>query len=298
MPTFVGRAPEESELPPENPPGPSGGDIVSIGPEDSAGDMETLMADLDYNVIELEDGLYDWKLMNVPDRTDRPLTIRPATGATVTFTPDPDPEIDGVWGIWQFAVSGGGSKGYVTIDGLAYDRMVYDGFEVGKAGIFMAWGSNHVTIRNQTFRNLTHSPDYEFPEGVPNSVQPYHSWLIYAKNTNSDLTLEDWWCEATDPANSMSAFQFETGTYFDVIVRRMELDSYYYAAFVNGDADGLTFDDWAMTDCGSGARSIWLAGSNTVTGSYANIVATGSDPLDDEHSGGGTFADGGGNSGI
>jgi hypothetical protein len=277
-------------------PAASGGEVVALFPgsgSNSPTAFRALVANMNIDAIEMTTASYAWHFLEIAvDRTSRPLTIRPASGATVTFT---DPS--GNSGVFVTAKNDGSAIAkWITFDGGASRGFVFDGIGVAQAGVLQIFGSFHFTFKSARFRNLAR---------VGTSDQPYKSWIAYINDpygigglANDFLVLDDFICEEPAVNRDVSAFQVATGgSHGTIDITNMDLDGYYYAMWVDRPVTDLTLNQWAVNDCGipPGDTSLCIRFRvANINGSYSNITATASGAL--ENASTGVMVDGGGNS--
>lgn len=275
---------------------PATGTVETLTSANTSADLLAAMAAATQDIIELEDGDYDWQDVEINvDRTARPLTIRPALGATVNFV-GPGTESGIIFSLGTTSLAK-----YITFDGhdsAGGGAMVFRDFELAQSGVFELRGTRNCTFRNLTFDNIGRHAGF--------SDQPYKSWLFYISDAdgvggNQDLIIEDLLALAPAVNRDISLIQIaSSGSHSNITIRRIEATEYHYVFYDERPTTNIVLNDWTITDSGHspGPFSIRFTGAVAQSGSYSNIVATGSDPYADAHSGGGTIADGGGNSGI
>jgi hypothetical protein len=129
------------------PPAPSGV-VATLGPSTTSAQLLAKMADMTIDAIELTAGTFtlgSCTHVNI-DRTARPLTVRPAAGASVVLE-------GGLYasqrGAFQFG-DGGGSAKYITMQDL-----ILDGYTLDSTGIFWLGNADHITLPRMTVRNST-----------------------------------------------------------------------------------------------------------------------------------------------
>jgi hypothetical protein len=171
--------------------------------------------------------------------------------------------------------------------------MVFRDFAVGQAGVFQPEGTDYCTWKYLTFTNL--SRGY-------NSDQPYKSWCFYnAVSLNDHQSIDHCTFAAPAVSRDMSAIQWDSsGSAGVVAVTNCAFTNYHYVIYNSRPTSDITLDSLTLSNCGrsSTPASIRFVGAVAQAGRYSNITATNSDPYLDEHTGGGTIANAGGNSGI
>lgn len=265
------------------------------------------LGNMNIDVIELTSGTYNWSngIVSV-DRTARPLTIRPALGATVNFSRP-------AAGSAVFAIGYGGTCKYVTFDGRpggvgTTSGMFCKDTTIAKNGFFEVYTTDRVTFKYLTFQNNA-AGTYGGNTGGPTTT-----WCFYiglGGTTSTYMTIDHCWFKQPAVTRGMGVAQVYAGgggaavTNFSM-TNVMELTNYSVAFVAYGsNATNILLDTWTMSgvnsyysDCGGGTASILFYGGGICSGTYSNITATTSDLLRDCHSGGGVVANGGGNSGI
>ncbi len=102
-----------------------------------------LIADEGVDVIEFANGTYNLAQILIDVDRTHPLTMRPASGATVTFSP-------GAASGNQFAFGTSSRAGNITMTGF-----VFDGYSINDTGIIGVGNSHDITVNNMTVRNCT-----------------------------------------------------------------------------------------------------------------------------------------------
>ena len=262
----------------------------------------TKCADMTIDAIELAAGNYTWQNVILGasaalDRTSRPLTVRPAVGATVNFVgPASSTGI-----IFQIGSSSTNKVQYVTFDGRDKNgggAMIFKDFAIASSGVFEPRSSDHCTFQYLTFTNLAR--DHAF---APN---PYNSWCFYMSGSgggsNDHLLIDRCTFNAPAVSRDIACMQIaSSGSHGTITITNvLALTNYNYAFYDERPTTSITLDTWTMTNSGNAATpaSIRFVGAVSIAGSYSNITATSCNPLSDTHSGGGTVTNGGGNSGI
>jgi len=260
------------------------------------------LANMNIDVIELASGDYSWGNGIVsPDRTSRPLTIRPALGATVNFTRP-------AAGSAMFAIGYGGACKYVTFDGRpgglgTASGMYFKDTVLAKDGIFEVYTSSFFTVKYCTFQNNAPGT-YGGQTGGPTTT-----WCFYIGIGGSvvdDMTIDHCWFKSPATARTMGVAQvYDNGS--AAVANRLritnvqELDAYSVGFTAYGNVvNDIVLDTWTMSNVYGyfDAHSIYFYGAAFQSGAYSNITATNCATLGDTHSGGGTVTNGGGNSGI
>lgn len=277
---------------PTNIPTPNLQKTVTLSPSNTAAQFRAAVADLSVDVIELTTGTYNWQNVQIDvDRTSRPLTIRPASGATATFV-GPATTSGSI-----FVFGNNATAKYITMDGIKPDGFVFRGFAIVASGVFGVNGSDHVTFRNMTFQNLTRDPKFGNPS------EPYKSWLFYIYSPvgrlNDHLVIDH--ITGLPPAVSrdISGIQISSTSVMQgtITLTNINLTNYDYAFYSEVPTTNLILDTWTITNCGnhSTPASVSFTPVN-INGTYKNLHATLSDPLRNNSTG--AMINGGGNSGL
>jgi hypothetical protein len=197
------------------------------------------------DVIEMAGGTYpNWRDANLPDRTARPLTIRPAPGATVVFTAAGD----GTWGDQAFGLL---SASYITFDGTP-GRFVFQHYLLAQEGVFLLVGATHITVKGVTFNNIA-------ANARSNSES---SHLFYLSHGTADVDIEDVTAShllaSDEPGASygLNGIQLYTGgtapAITGVTVRNVSISDANWGVVVRNASSGLLFDGLGLSDCGHG----------------------------------------------
>lgn len=243
------------------------------------------LADNTVDVIELAAGTYSWDGVQINvDRTSRPLMIRPASGATVTFVGSGSAS----GGVFFFGYSS--PTKWITMDGFTFD-----GITLGQAGVFEIRSSDHLTLKNMTFKNLKRGG---------NSDKPYKSWVAYVSmgsgiRNNDHLLLDNWTMLAPTVSRDVSAIQIASSSLTNGSIRitNMSLVDYAYAFYGEVPTTDLVLDGWTLTNVGNHTTPASVRfTADPISGTYRNIHATGSDRVLNDSTG--VMVDSGGNSGM
>lgn len=262
--------------------------ITSLTSANSAANFLTAVADMTINVIELAAGNYNWQAVVVPtDRTARPLTIRPALGATLNFIGPASS--NGI--IFQIG-DGTHTPKWITFDG--HDRLgggawVFKDFLLAQSGVFEPRGSDHITLRNLTFQNLDRDAGF--------TTNPNQSWIMYASGAgtgfNDNLVVENCLLSAPATSKNISAFAIQSsGTFGTVTIRNITgMTNYDFGLYCERQIANIDVHDWTMVNVRdpAGPYSMRLASAAvSMAGAIYNITGTGGcGPYGDGHTGGG-----------
>jgi hypothetical protein len=248
---------------------PTGGTVVAITTSSSVAQFRAAVADLSVDVITFAGGTYRWDSVEIGvDRTARPLTIRAASGATVTFVGN-GATTDGIIKL--------GSS--VTAKWITMDGFTFDGISLSACGVFEIRGTSHVTLRNMTFRNLKRDPAWGNPS------QPYKSWAGYISGNNTNLTLDGWNVIGSGRAVH-SAIQIDDESHpgsreSSIHLTNISVSNVDYAFYENLPTTDLILDGWTITNSGQAG---WAINFHQASGTFRNLhglsgsggIATGS----------------------
>lgn len=261
--------------------------VVTLTSSDTKATFLSKTTDTSIDVIELAAGTYTWQDVQIDvDRTSRPLTIRPASGATVNFV-GPATSSGSIFYLGQSTFTK-----HITFDGSP-GAMVFKDFELASSGVFEPRGTDYCTFKYLTFQNLARDPLY--------AAQPYHSWCFYISGAgtggNDHLLIDHCTFSAPAVSRDISCMQVaSSGTHGTITISNvLALTNYAYAFYAEQPTSALTLDTWTMTNCGQAGTSIRFTAAD-IDGSYSNITATSSSPLLNQSTG--TMTNGGGNTGI
>jgi hypothetical protein len=231
--------------------------------------FSSLASDMSIDVIEMAAGSYHrWRdaYLNV-DRTSRPLTIRPAPGATVTF----DAASDGSYGDAAFPIGGA----HITIDGSG-GRFVFAHYLLAQDGLFRFVGGRFITVRGVTAHNIA---------GNTTSATEQAAHFAYVSRGSHDITFDDIALSALQASdepggvhglNGLHVYTGGTGAaVYNVTATRWTVDRANWAAVIRNGTTGVKLDGWTVTNSGHGVPAVMDFGSDN-TGSAANIHTSGS----------------------
>lgn len=276
----------------------SSSSVTTLSSSNTKAQFLTKVADMTIDVIELTSGTYTWQDVHVDtDRTARPLTIRPALGATCNFVgPATTTGIVFSFGHVSFArhITMDGRPGG-TGDGSGF---IFKDMDIPQAGVIECRGATDCTFKYLTFQNLSR----DLSGGATPAA--YKSWCFYISGAGAgncdDIIVDNCWFKAPAVYRDYSGIQVaSSGSHGTVTISNVrEMTNYHYAFAADVPITNLVLENWVMTDCGrtANASSIRILSGTDVDGSYTNIDATLSEPF--VNAGIGTMTDGGGNSGI
>jgi hypothetical protein len=279
------------------PPPPTGEDVLRVAP----GDVLAAIRNPNINVIETSGRWVGGGIMSV-DRSARPLTIRPAPGTRIDSVGRGDGGGQGA----VFAMGYGGALKGVTLDGRpggvgSASAWAFRDVNLWRAGIFEVYATEDVAFRYLTYENL----------GVDTGMLggPTTSWVWYiglGGTLSRRMVIDHQWFKHPRGDRVMGVAQVYAGgggaAVDDFKMTNIEEMDSYSVGFTAWDAraDNILLDRWKMNNVRGyyAGNSIYLHGSGHCSGTYKNIVATGSDGFGDDHTGGGVVVNGGGNVGI
>ena len=248
--------PTPTPTPVPTPTPPPGQKVVAITPSSSVAQFRAAVADMSVDVITFAGGTYRWDSVEIGvDRTARPLVIRPAAGATVTFVGN-GATTDGI-----IKLGSSVTARYITIDGFTFD-----GISLSACGVFEIRGTSHVTLRNMTFRNLKRDPAWGNPS------QPYKSWAGYISGNNSNLTL-DYWNVIGSGRSVHSAIQIDDESHpgsreSSIHLTNITVSNVDYAFYENLPTTDLVLDGWTITNAGQAG---WAINFHQSSGTFRNL---------------------------
>ena len=274
----------------------SASSIATMTSSNTKAQFLTKCADMTIDVIELTSGTYTWQDVHIDvDRTSRPLTIRPALGATCNFV-GPATTTGIILSFGHVSIAK-----YITLDGRPGGTgdgsgLIFKDLELAQSGVIEVRGSDYLTFQYLTFQNLAR--DY----GVSGTAE-YKSYCFYISGAgagnNDHLLLDNCWFKSPAVYRDISCLQIaSSGSHGNVTMSNVrEMTDYHYSLSVDVPVSNLILSNWVMDDCGRTAAAASIRFFPvSVNGSYTNIDATASEPLRDDSTG--TMTDGGGNSGI
>lgn len=237
----------------------------------------TLMADMSYDAIEIETGTYHWASSDINiDRTSRPLTVRPASGATVVF--DGDAASGG-----QFYFGLGGVARFIYLE-LA--DVVFTDYTLGDTGIIWLGNAKDMHVNGPTIEDVTVV-----------GTGPADSWALYLSIDDGEsperIVANGWTVNGV--AQNFSACQVghPPSVMDDIEIRDWTVDSVSISLYAYGTVTNLLMDGWVITNSIRDDRPSTVFFGDDVSGTYSN---NSSDLGDLEQVGG--MTDGGGNSGL
>lgn len=209
------------------------------------------------DVIDLTGRTLGWeKVLIDVDRTARPLTI---VGGTFSGWGEAS---EGVF------ILGSVSKSrYITMTGQTYDGVI-----LASAGVLGIWSTDHVTVTDQTFRDLRRDSSW--------APLPIHSWAAYIADgsevrNNTNLVIDRWHLERPAVRRDLSAIQIDSSNLQNgaIAISHIDLTGYAYAFYENVATNPLTLDGWGIDDSAWGTTAVAF---HKATGWYRDLTLTGS----------------------
>jgi hypothetical protein len=265
----------------------TGNVIASFSAGGSSAAFLTLMADMTIDVIEMAAGTYAWTdvLLNI-DRSSRPLIIRPAAGATVTF----DGSGLGTAGMFYAGLGGYGS--YFRFQGLVggVQKFVIQNYTINDTGLIWTGYVNQVEFSGFKVRTCTGS----FGDGRE------HCMYVSSDGTHSAIgvTVNDWDVDPDVTNRTLCGLQiYHTPAVTNFTALRWKVNHCYWGFVGRYTATNCTFDGWTITNTGKTVVNVGIPfDCQGPAGVVRNMTSTGSPagPAPDIISS--PMVDGGGNS--
>lgn len=248
-------------------------------------------ADMTLDEIWLAAGDYvspQWEDIEVNvDRTARPLTIRVAPNANVTFS-GPAGTTGSIFWLGQASFTK-----WITFDGhdaSGGGSWTFRNFLIASSGVFEPRGTDHCTFKNLTFQNLGRDGVF-----APN---PRNSWCFYISGAgaggNTNLLIDRCTFKAPAVSRDISCIQIaSSGSHSNITITNvLEMTNYSYGIYDERPTTNLQINGVVMvnTGDGSGPASINMTGAVNISGTIQNVTGTGGClPYRDVHSGGGVI---------
>ncbi len=228
---------------------------VSFLPGQTSSTFLTLLRDESVDVIELN-GTYHLPYTVIDIDRARPVTVQPATGATVIFSGTSNGADPQFW----FGLNG--RAGNITMRGF-----IFDGFVLGQQGIIQARNCHDIVLNDMVVQNSRSNGTWS---------KPWHAWAIYldAASTGapSDFTANGWKIDGS--GQQMSGLQICGGSHITATGWTVSNVCFaVYAAGIQHPLTGLTLDTWIISDSGA---VTWTSPSVSVymedaSGTFSNI---------------------------
>jgi len=236
--------------------------IAQFGNWGTPAQFLALMKDMSIDVIEMAAGTYfGWHLFFDVDRTARPLTVRPAAGATVIFDDSGGETSDGLfYPGWSSYTSN------ITFQG----PFQVTNYVIGQTGLVStAW------VANLTFNRFV----------VKGTTAPttngQTAWAVYVSSDGthrgSNLTFNDWNVDNSQSGHKVSGLQiYHTPQAVGISALRWTVTGGFWGIVGRGDATAVVIDGWTIgntvypfdSDSGESGRG--------PAGTVSNMTSTGS----------------------
>jgi hypothetical protein len=246
------------EPPPEPTPVPPPTEaVLQVSPTDSAPSLVAAFANMNYDVVEFKAGTYKPGPVYVNiDRSARPLTVRQAAGAAVTFSGSGG-------GAFYFGLGGAAAHIAFRVPGL-----VFDNYKIGSTGI--VWMGN------------CHDMEFSGPivQNSATTTDPINSWAVYlsvdAGVSPRNVVVDNWTVKGVNRGISALQVGHPPSTMAGIYARRWVVDSASYAIYAYGVVSDFQVDDWSVTNSVRADRPYTVFFGSGVTGTYKNmLVGTG-----------------------
>lgn len=243
--------------------------VLTIGPTTTVAQFKSAVANTAYDVVEMTAGTYPYRDVRLDyDRSSRPVTIRPAAGATVIFDGTGLGSLIGE----VFTIGYNSACRNVVFDGST-GLFKFQNYNIGQTGLFSLYEWSDFAVKgNIQVRNMSHTP------------LDTTAWCVYIisgssgnpqRNVRSQrLELGNWdiICDTTN--RSVGGFQcYQTNGYGPDHVNIHDCTiNYTKVAFLGwGDATDVNVTN-VTADNNDKSVSI----QNTIAGVMTNFVATNS----------------------
>jgi hypothetical protein len=241
----------------------SSGDVIQAISPATWGNFLTYMRDETIDVIELANGTYTSGAVINVSRTN-PITVRPAAGATPTWTSG------------TFLFGNGGFAKNITMQGMRLNN-----YAIGSTGIFWLGNCTDITLNSMTVT------------GITSSTVTYQSFALYCSwdaGIPPQRVRADGWTVTGSGTRSFSAFQAVHAAGNSFTASNWTVDNVGYAIYITDNWTNVTLNNWTINNAGVSAgtpSSVFIGGA---TGTYSNVHITNSITAR-----WGTMTDGGGN---
>lgn len=251
------------------PPAPPSGGVIAqfpgTGPNTSAAFL-ALMANMNIDTIEMAAGSYTgWHLYVRLSRAARPLLIRPAAGAAVTFAGD------GTGAGLLYLGTNVGAPGYpsfatdyITMDAAGTGgSFTATGYTLGGTGLVMTGWVNHVTVNGLIVRNITGAA------GGSTS----HCLYVNTDDTHrgQNITANGWDIAFTGSRLVNGVQTYHTPNAQGVTLHGWTISGCHRAGYIWADGSGIDIDGWTIANCDA-----TFDAQGTAAGSVKNCHATNS----------------------
>jgi hypothetical protein len=222
--------------------------IQAISPA-TWGNFLTYMRDENIDVIELANGTYTSGAVINVSRTN-PITVRPASGATPTWTSG------------TFLFGNGGFAKNITMQGMRLNN-----YAIGSTGIFWLGNCTDITLNNMTVT------------GITSSTVSYQSFALYCSwdaGIPPQRVRADGWTVTGTGTRSFSAFQAVHAAGNTFTGSNWTVDNVGYAIYITDNWSGVTLNNWTINNAGVSAGTPSSVYALAASGTYSNIHITNS----------------------
>jgi hypothetical protein len=262
------------------PPIPGGGVIASFPTSGSTvAAFQALVANMNIDTIEIANGTYPWTDCNLNvDRSARPLLVRPAAGATVTFDGTGLGSGDGVF----YPGWSGGYGSYMTFAGLVggVQKFVIQNYNIGQTGLIHSGYISHCEFSGFKVRTCT---------GAAGGMTS-HCLYISSDGTHAadHVTANDWNVQPDVTNRTLTALQLYHPPQVNTFTALRWNASYVHWGFVGRySATAVDIESWTID------HAVIPFDSQGPAGTVKNMTSTNSDNAPIINS---PMVDGGGNS--
>ncbi len=212
------------------------------------------------DVIELSAGTYHFSVTYVNvDRTARPLTVRPVSGAAVTFNGD-------VAGGGQFYFGLGGVAKYIT---FSFTGVTFTNYTIGDTGVVWMGNVDHITFNGPTVQNI-----------VSNGSGSIYSWALYlsidAGVSPTNVTANNWNVQGTNKNISALQVGHPPSVMSNITTNGWTVNNVAISIYAYSTVGNYLVDGWTITNSIRPDRPYTVFFGTSVTGVYSNMHFTNS----------------------
>jgi hypothetical protein len=233
----------------------------------TAAQMEAMAADTTIDAIEMAAGTYRFRGCDLPDRSARPLTIRPAKGAAVVFSA----LSDGDYGDRAFGFQG---ASHITIDGSAGSITLQD-YALAQDGLFLMINAHAITLRALTMARI----------GGNSRSNEQSSHLFYVSRDCGGIDISGVTASSMGPgctpgavygASGLHVYTGGTGASVSGIsLRSSRISGANWGVVLRNAATGVVIDGVVLSGCGHAVPAA-LDASSDCKGTVSNTTVIGS----------------------
>ncbi len=224
---------------------------MRLSPTATAAQFLAAIAEPSTDVLELAAGTYRPGIIYLNVDRSRPLTIRPAAGATVVFAGGTRP---------AFYMGLGGVAGRITLSNI-----VFDGFAMGPDGIVWLGNCHDITLTGITVRNSVGTAGF--------------SWALYVSTDGGsgprNVTADNWTVDGGGRTLGGLAIG-HTPAAQGVTARHWTVRNASYAIYSATPATGVHIDDWTIDSSGLTTFDYLSVVFEQTAGDIRNVRATNS----------------------